>query len=81
MALLETLKTPPQISRGGRSVLDIWTEQLAPEDRAAVIKAARNPQWRHSDLLEALVAEGAPRVADTTFGVWRRKVGLPRDSR
>jgi hypothetical protein len=80
VALLETLSNPPQRSTGGRSVIDIWIDTLNPEDHNAVLTAARNPAWRHTDLLEALIAEGAPRIADTTFGAWRRKVGLPRDS-
>lgn len=80
VALLETLTNPPQRSTGGRTVMDVWVDTLSAEEKTAVLTAARNPDWRHTDLLEALTAEGAPTVAHTTFGSWRRKVGLPRDS-
>ncbi len=72
MSLSERLSTPPapKWAKGG---LDRWVETLNPADRAAVIAAVNNPDWRHVDLQEALEAEGAPKVADTTFGVWRRK--------
>lgn len=78
MALAETLNNPPARTNTGRSVLDDWLDTLDATDREAVITAVRNPAWRHTDLLNALIAEGAPTVADTTFGTWRRKNGLPR---
>lgn len=75
MSLASKLATPPTRNREGRSILDIWLDGLNPEDRDAALGAIRNPAWRHVDLQEALEAEGAPVVADTTFGAWRRKKG------
>ena len=78
MALAETLNNPPARTNTGRSVLDDWLDTLNTNDRELVLTAARNPAWRHTDLLPALIAEGAPQVAENTFGVWRRKNGLAR---
>lgn len=74
MALADALKTPPARDSRGRSILDIWLETLTLTDRTAVVNALHNPEWRHYELQAALEAEGAPKVADTTFGTWRRKV-------
>lgn len=54
--------------------MDRWLESLDNAERDAVMKAIRNPEWRHVDLQAVLVDEGAPKVADTTFGDWRRKM-------
>ena len=75
VSLASKLATPPVRTREGRSVLDTWLDALNTEDREATLTAMRNPAWRHCDLQEALEAEGAPVVADTTFGAWRRKKG------
>lgn len=74
MALADVLKTPPARDNRGRSVLDTWLENLPNAEQAAVHAALRNNAWRHCDLQAVLEAEGAPKVADTTFGAWRRKV-------
>ena len=75
MSLASLLATPPTRNNRGRSVLDTWYDGLPDDDKAAVLAAVRNPDWRHIDLQAALTAEGAPEVADTTFGTWRRKMG------
>ncbi|MFJ4230100.1 hypothetical protein ACIPYV_21235, partial [Paenarthrobacter nicotinovorans] len=72
VALSEALKTPP--TRATKTAMDVWLESLTNEDQAIVTAALRNPDWRHTDLLAALVAEGAPSISDTTFGAWRRRV-------
>lgn len=72
MALSEALKTPP--SRETKTVMDVWLESLTDEDQAAVWAALHNPDWRHTDLLAAVIAEGAPQISDRTFGEWRRRV-------
>ena len=74
MALVDALKTPPVRNTHGRSILDIWLERLTEPEQAAVLTALRDDAWRHVDLKAALEAEGAPKVADTTFGEWRRRV-------
>ena len=58
--------------------MDRWIEELPDDDREAVITAVRNPEWKHVDLLAALVEEGAPKIAPTTFANWRWKRGLAR---
>lgn len=73
VSLADKLATPPVRATGGRSVLDDWLDNLDTTDRDAALSAIRNPAWRHVDLQAALEAEGAPKVADTTFGVWRKK--------
>lgn len=75
MSLATKLAVPPTRATGGRSVLDVWLDRLSPEDHEAVVTALRDPAWRHVDLQAELEAEGAPEVADTTFGSWRRKKG------
>lgn len=72
VSLSERLSTPPA-PKGAQSSIDRWMAGLNETDRAAVIAAINNPDWRHTDLQAILEAEGAPKVADTTFGVWRRK--------
>lgn len=74
MALADALRTPPTRDNRGRSVLDTWLDNLPATEHEAVTKALNNPTWRHCDLQAVLEAEGAPKVADTTFGTWRRKV-------
>lgn len=55
--------------------MDIWVDTLTPEDRAAVQKATTDTAWGHVALRDALHAEGAPFLADTTFRAWRKKHG------
>ena len=76
MALSEVLANPPARVRKGRSIMDEWLDTLPAQDRAAVLAAVANPAWGHVDLMRVLRAEGAPEVADTTFGTWRRKNGF-----
>ena len=75
MALSEVLANPPARVRKGRSIMDEWLDTLPTHDQAAVITAVINPAWAHVDLMRVLQDEGAPEVADTTFGTWRRKHG------
>jgi len=72
MSLVTRLAAPPA-PKASRSVLDTWIEKLNTQDRAAVEAAILNPEWRHIDLKRVLEAEGAPKIAETTFGAWRRK--------
>lgn len=78
VSLAAALANPPARARHGRSILDEWLEQLNETERSAVLQAVANPAWGHVDLYRVLHAEGAPEVADTTFGTWRRKNGLQR---
>ena len=73
MSLAERLATPPAIKRN-RSVMDAWIGSLSEEDQKTVMAAVLNKQWRHSDLNRALAAEGAPKIAETSFGHWRNRV-------
>lgn len=72
VSIASRLSTPPA-SRGTQ--MDKWVESLEPADREAVTKATLSPEWRHTDLLAALIEEGAPEIAEKTFGTWRRKKG------
>lgn len=72
MSLTDRLATPPA-PKPGSSRLDVWVDGLPKKDRDAVLKAVLDPQWRHIDLQHVLEAEGAPKMADTSFGAWRRK--------
>lgn len=72
MSLADRLATPPA-PKASKTALDVWVDTLPKKDQDAVHKAIRDPQWRHIDLQQAFEAEGAPKVADTTFGAWRRK--------
>ncbi len=73
MSLADKLATPP--TTPSQTKLDKWLNALPTVDRDAVEAAILNTDWRHTDLQAALIAEGAPKVADTTFGVWRRSKG------
>lgn len=77
MSLAQRLAAPPA-PRGSVTVLDRWLESLTETDRAAVLTALTDPAWRHVDLQAELEAEGAPKIADTTFGAWRRRKGFSR---
>jgi hypothetical protein len=75
VSLANRLATPPA-PKTPQTVMDRWLDSLNETDREAVLAAVVNPEWRHVDLLATLIDEGAPAVADTTFGTWRRKQGL-----
>jgi len=74
--LIEKLSTPPTVRPRGKSVMDVWVETRPDTEREAILTAARNEAWGHVPLLNALTAEGAPRMSDTAFRAWRKKVGL-----
>lgn len=77
VSLRSRLAAPPA-PKTTQTVLDRWVNDLNAEDRTAVLKAITDPAWRHTDLQHALEAEGMPKIADTTFGVWRRRNGYTR---
>lgn len=77
MSLSEKLAAPPApVTR--KTTLDAWVANLPPKDRTAVEAALADPAWRHKDLQQVLTEEGMPRIADTTFGQWRRESWLNR---
>lgn len=76
VSLANRLATPP--AQKTKTVLDRWFEGLETDDRLAVSNAITDSAWRHVDLLGALIEEGMPEVADTTFGVWRRRMGYTK---
>jgi mono/diheme cytochrome c family protein len=78
--MIDMLAVPPSVTPAGKSRMDAWLDTLTPERREAVLAAAVNRQWGHAALMEALREYGAPEMADTSFGSWRRKKGLPRVS-
>lgn len=75
VSLVTRLAAPPA-PKNNQTILDRWLTDLAAEDATAVRGALTDPAWRHTDLLAALIDEGMPAVADTTFGVWRRRNGF-----
>jgi hypothetical protein len=78
--MIEALAEPRVKTTAGKSRMDAWLDTLPEARRAAVLAAAVNRSWGHTDLLEQLREYGAPEIADTSFGAWRRKKGLPRVS-
>lgn len=72
VSLSERLAAPPA-PKATKTVMDRWIESLTETDAAAVKRAILDTGWRHIDLQRALEAEGAPKIADTSFGTWRRK--------
>ena len=74
MSIASRLSTPPA-PKPSLTGMDRWIAEQSEVDAAAVLAAVRNPDWRHTDLLEALVYEGAPKVATTTFATWRKNHG------
>jgi hypothetical protein len=78
--MIEELAEPRVRATTGKSRMDAWLDTLPEERREAVLTAARNREWGHTDLFEKLRKYGAPEMADTSFGAWRRKKGLPRVS-
>lgn len=77
MSLVNRLAAPPA-PKTNQTILDRWLDELPAVDHEAVSKALIDPAWRHIDLLAALIEEGMPEVADTTFGVWRRRNGYTK---
>lgn len=74
VSIASRLSTPPP-PKTNKGIMDRWLDTLTDSDREAVLKAVVSPEWRHVDLNAALAEEGAPPVADTSFGTWRRKMG------
>lgn len=77
MDLVAKLASPPTGRPAGKSIMDVWVESRPETEREAIIAAACNKAWGHVALLKELVAEGAPSMSDTSFRVWRVKVGYP----
>jgi hypothetical protein len=77
VSLVQRLAAPPA-PKTNQTILDRWYEDLATEDKHAVSNAVTDSAWRHVDLLAALIEEGMPEVADTTFGTWRRRMGYTK---
>ena len=75
MDLVSKLATPPTGRPAGKSRMDIWVDTRPEAEREAILTAARNHAWGHVALLKELVSEGAPNMSDTSFRVWRVKVG------
>ncbi len=75
---LSTRLAAPPAPKANQTILDRWYEDLDTEDKLAVSNAITDSAWRHVDLLAALIDEGMPEVADTTFGVWRRRMGYTK---
>lgn len=77
MSLVNRLAAPPA-PKTNQTILDQWYNNLDVEDKLAVSNAITDSAWRHVDLLAALIEEGMPEVADTTFGTWRRRNGYTK---
>lgn len=77
VSLVQRLAAPPA-PKTNQTILDRWYEDLATEDKHAVSNAVTDSAWRHVDLLAALIEEGMPEVAATTFGTWRRRMGYTK---
>lgn len=75
---LATRLAAPPAPKTNQTILDRWLDELPENDKAAVRLALTDKAWRHIDLLAALIEEGMPEVADTTFGVWRRRNGYTK---
>lgn len=74
MTLAERLATPPSPA-GSQNAIERWVDGLPVPDRDAVLKALANPDWKHTDLLTVLKAEGAPQMSVSTLGRWRKALG------
>lgn len=75
---LATRLAEPPAPKTTQTILDRWIDSLPAADQEAVRKAILDPAWRHVDLQKVLEDEGAPKIAETTFGDWRRKRGYRR---
>ena len=75
MTLSSRLASPTSGRTPVKSAVDVWADSLPETDREAVYQAARNPDWGHVALRDALHAEGAPFMSDTAFRGWRKKHG------
>jgi hypothetical protein len=56
--------------------MDLWLATMPESERAAIMNAALNPEWDHTELLKKLREYGAPQLGDKAFGTWRRSKGL-----
>ena len=74
VTLSERLATPPA-HVGSVNAIERWANALPTSDRDAVLNAASSPDWKHTELQEVLEAEGAPKVATSTLGRWRKTHG------
>lgn len=74
MTLAERLAAPPSPAVA-QTAIERWIDGLPAVDREAVLKALANPDWKHTDLLAALKAEGAPKMSVSTLGRWRKTLG------
>ena len=74
--LIQKLAAPAPSRKPAKSVMTVWVESRPESERAAILTAAINPEWGHVALLEALTAEGAPKMSDTAFRIWRKGQGL-----
>lgn len=72
MALVDRLAHPVARASKVRPAMDLWLDTLSDTDAAAVDSALRDRGWASKYLLIELQAEGAPRIAVTTFDGWRR---------
>ena len=72
MSLAERLAAPPA-PKNSQTILDRWYASRPENEQAAIRKAVTDPAWRHVDLQRVLEDEGAPKLADTSFGTWRRR--------
>jgi len=74
--LIARLAAPAPSRKPAKSVMTVWVESRPDSEQAAILTAAINPEWGHVALLEALTAEGAPKMSDTAFRIWRKGQGL-----
>jgi len=72
VSLAERLAAPPA-PKASKTLLDRWYDGLTNAEKEAVRNAVIDSDWKHTDLQRELVEEGAPKIADTTFGAWRRR--------
>lgn len=72
MSLESRLAAPPA-PKNSQTILDRWYDGLSEKEQTAVRNAVTDKDWRHVDLQRVLEDEGAPKLADTSFGSWRRR--------
>lgn len=78
MDLITRLDAPISSAPLGRSSVDVWADTLTEDERAAVYKAAANPDWGHVALRDTLASAGAPHLSENSFRSWRVKQGWHR---
>ena len=74
--LISKLAAPAPSRKPAKSAMTVWVESRPESEQAAILTAALDPKWGHVALLGALVTEGAPKMSDTAFRVWRKNQGL-----